>query len=223
MKTSLDPSSKINDPSRAESRRPPSTVEAAALNAKSPPRMSLPLLRRSRSAAFQSLCGPLFRSRTPIIRRGVCAARSAISDEVGASLKEAMLAKDAGRLRALRGIRAAFLTAMKEDGADTLEDAKAIAALRRLAKMRRESITMFRQGGRTDLADAEEEELKVIEHWLPVLADEEQTRAWAQEAIDATGAKSRKEFGKVMGYVMKDHRADVDGDLLKHVVGELLP
>lgn len=114
------------------------------------------------------------------------------------------------------------MVAMKEDGADELKDEQAIAQLRRLAKMRHESIEMFEKGGRQDLALAEREELLVIEAYLPALADEAQTLAWAEEAKAATGAQSKKEFGKVMGAVMKSHRQEVDGALLKKVVTQIL-
>lgn len=111
-----------------------------------------------------------------------------------------MKSKDKDALRALRGIRAAFLTASKEAGAgDKLSDDVAMKQLRKLAKMRCESIAMFREGGRDDLADAEQKELEVIEHWLPSLASEEQTTAWAQEAIEKTGASKKGDMGKVMG------------------------
>lgn len=148
--------------------------------------------------------------------------RAGIASSVSDSLKDAMRAKDGNRVRALREIRAAFIVAMKEDGADDLEDSKAIAQLRRLAKMRHESIEMFAKGGRDDLVKAEQDELAVIETYLPALADEAQTRQWAEEAKAATGAQSKKDFGKVMGAVMKMHREQVDGALLKKVVTEML-
>lgn len=128
------------------------------------------------------------------------AVKASIEQEVSQKLKEAMKSKDAARLKALRGIRAAFLTASKEAGAgDSLSDEVAIAQLRKLAKMRKESITMFKEGGRDEMADAEEQELAVIEQWLPSLADAEQTTIWAKEAIEKTGASKKGDMGKVMG------------------------
>lgn len=126
--------------------------------------------------------------------------RASIENEVSQKMKEAMKAKDKDSLKALRGIRASFLTALKEPGAgDTLPDDVAMAQLRKLAKMRKESIVMFRQGGRDDMADAEQKELDMIEQWLPSLADAEQMTVWAQEAIEKTGASSKGDMGKVMG------------------------
>ncbi|CDF40773.1 unnamed protein product [Chondrus crispus] len=126
-------------------------------------------------------------SRTP---------RASIETEVGQKMKDAMKSKDKDALRALRGIRAAFLNALKETGSgDTLPDDVAMTQLRKLAKMRTESIAMFRDGGRDDLAEAEQKELEIIEQWLPSLVGEEQTTAWAKEAIEKTGASKKGDMG----------------------------
>jgi hypothetical protein len=139
-----------------------------------------------------------------------------------AQMKAAMKAKDAPRLGALRNIRAAFLTEMKKDGAETLDDAVAVAVLRRLAKQRQESIDAFTQAQRPERVAEERAELAVIEEFLPKLADEATTRAWVEEAIRSSGASSPKELGKVMGALMKAHKGDVDGDLARRLASELL-
>lgn len=90
-----------------------------------------------------------------------------------------------------------------------------------MAKMRRESIDMFASGGADDRADAERAELAVIERWLPTLADEARTRAWVREAIAAVGGGASN-MGKVMGMIMKEHRAELDGKLTQRVVKEEL-
>jgi hypothetical protein len=139
-----------------------------------------------------------------------------------AQMKDAMKAKDAARLAALRNIRAAFLTEMKKDGSETLDDAVAIAVLRKLAKQRQESIDAFAQAGRPERVAEERAELAVIEEFLPRLADEATTRRWVEEAIAASGAASPKELGKVMGALMKAHKGDVDGDLARRIASERL-
>jgi uncharacterized protein YqeY len=143
-------------------------------------------------------------------------------ETVTAQLKDAMKAKDAARLGALRNIRAAFLVEMKKDGSETLDDATSIAVLRRLAKQRQESIEAFTQANRPERVAEEQAELRVIEEFLPRLADEATTRAWVREAIAASGAGSAKELGKVMGVLMKAHKGDVDGDLARKLAAELL-
>ena len=146
----------------------------------------------------------------------------AIVDEVAAQLKEAMLARDKDRTNALRNIKAALLLVAKEAAGSTVSDEQAMTALRALAKQRLESIEGFVAGGRADAAAAERFELAVIEGFLPKLADEAMTRAWAQEAIALTGATSAADIGKVMGKLMAGHKAELDGKLANKVVRELL-
>ena len=83
-------------------------------------------------------------------------------ETVTAQLKDAMKAKDAPRLAALRNIRAAFLVEMKKDGSETLDDATSIAVLRRLAKQRQESIEAFTQAGRPERVAEEQKRLQRI-------------------------------------------------------------
>lgn len=145
-----------------------------------------------------------------------------ILEAVSEALKSSMKARDAARTSALRNIRAAFIAAMKEDGSQTLSDERCQAALRTLAKQRKESLEVYGKAGRADLADAEAAELAVIEEYLPKVADEATTRAWVADAIAATGASGRGDVGKVMGVLMRDHKAELDGKLAKQLVAEAL-
>jgi uncharacterized protein YqeY len=146
----------------------------------------------------------------------------ALVETVTAQMKDAMKAKDAARLGALRNIRAAFLVEMKKDGSETLDDAVAVGVLRKLAKQRQESIDAFTQAQRPERAAEERAEQAVIEEFLPRLADEATTRRWVDEAIAASGATGAKELGKVMGALMKAHKGDVDGDLARRLAAEKL-
>ena len=146
----------------------------------------------------------------------------AIFDEVNRQMKEAMRAKDARRLVALRSIRAAFVHETKRDGSETLEDDVCTALLRRLEKQRKESIEAFEQGGREEQAAAERAELAVIQTFLPSLADEESTRAWVREAIASTGATGKGDIGRVMGALMQAHKGEIDGGLAKRIASGLL-
>jgi uncharacterized protein YqeY len=143
-------------------------------------------------------------------------------ETVTLQMKDAMKAKQAPRLAALRNIRAAFLVEMKKDGSETLEDPVAVGVLRKLAKQRQESIDAFTQAQRPERVAEERAELGVIEEFLPRLADEATTRRWVDEAIAASGAQSAKELGKVMGALMKAHKGDVDGDLARRLAAEKL-
>ncbi len=141
---------------------------------------------------------------------------------VQSDLKQAMKDRDEDRVRALRMIRAALIEASKEGSGEVSED-RAMDTLRRIRKQRVESAEQYRAGGRPELAEAEEAEMRVIDAYLPKLADAEQTRAWVTEAIAAVGATSKKEVGKVTGAVMKAHKGDVDAGLAKSIAESILP
>lgn len=134
-------------------------------------------------------------------------------------MKVAMKAKDKPKLAAVRMIKSALEASMKEQGLDELADAEAVAVLRKLAKMRQESVDMYTTAGETERAASEQAELDVISIWLPQLAGEEQTRAWIAEAIAEAGGDNK---GKVMGALMKAHKDDIDGKLANKLVAEML-
>jgi uncharacterized protein YqeY len=119
-------------------------------------------------------------------------------------------------------MRTAFLNEMKKDGSDSVSDGVCETLLRKLEKQRKESIEAFTKGGREEMAETERAELAVIQEFLPQLADEAQTRAWVEAAITETGATGAKEVGRVMGALMKAHKADLDGNLARGIVQELL-
>jgi uncharacterized protein YqeY len=129
-----------------------------------------------------------------------------------------MRAKDTVRLNTIRLIRAAFGNAAIEAKTEKLADEQAVTVLRKMAKMRQDSIVMFTDGGAIDRADMEKAELAILESWLPQQADEETTRKWVQEAIEAAG--DAKNIGKIMGALMKAHKAEIDGTLAQKVVKE---
>jgi len=145
-----------------------------------------------------------------------------IADDVTSQMKAAMKAKEALRLSTLRSMRTAFLNEMKKDGSDSVSDEVCQTLLRKLEKQRKESIEAFTKGDRPEMAENERAELAVIQEFLPQLADEAQTRAWVEAAIAQTGAAGAKEMGKVMGALMKAHKAEIDGTLARGIVQELL-
>ncbi len=145
-----------------------------------------------------------------------------IADDVTRQIKDAMKAKDATRLTTLRSMRAVFLNEMKKDGSDSLDDAVCETLLRKLEKQHKESIEAFTNAGRDELATNERAELVILQEFLPRLADEAQTRNWVTAAIAESGATDPKDIGKVMGVLMKAHKADLDGNLTRKIVQELL-
>ena len=145
-----------------------------------------------------------------------------IFDDVSAQMKDALRAREAARLAALRGIRAAFLVELKKDGSERLADDACIPILRRLEKQRRESIEAFEQAGRPDRVAAERAELEVVQSFAPSLADEATTRGWVEAAVAETGACAPNEMGRVMGALMKAHKGEVDGTLARKLAQALL-
>ena len=144
----------------------------------------------------------------------------AIVDEVNDQMKAAMKAKETTKLGTIRLIRAAFANAQIDAKTDALSDDQAMDVLRKMAKMRKESIDMYTKGGAIDRADAEQAELDVLNQWLPQLADEDQTREWVQTAIAEASNNGDVNIGKVMGALMKAHKGEVDGGLAQKVVKE---
>src|SRR5471032_668060 len=124
-----------------------------------------------------------------------------LRDQVNADMTSAMKAKDAGRLSALRMLKAAIMNKGVEKGRD-LDDPEVLQVVASLVKQRRDSIEQFSKFGRTDLVDKETAEVGVLEHYLPPAASAEEIDAAVAAAIAETGANSPKDMGKVMKAVM---------------------
>jgi uncharacterized protein YqeY len=103
-----------------------------------------------------------------------------------------------------------------------LTEAEEIAWLRTSAKQRRESIDMFRQGGREELAKREESQLEVLESYLPQQMTDDELTAFVQSGIRETGATSPKDMGKVMGLLNPRSEGRVDGRRLSAAVKDAL-
>jgi len=120
-----------------------------------------------------------------------------IVETIEKDLVAALRAQETLKLSVLRMVKAALMNKKVEHG-KPVDDPEALAVLRTLAKQRRESVEAFRKGGRTDLADKEEAEIKIVEAYLPVGASEEDIDAAVAAAIAETGASTAKDFGKAM-------------------------
>jgi uncharacterized protein len=124
----------------------------------------------------------------------------ALKDRVTEDMKTAMRAGDKERLAAVR----LLLAAIKQREVDeriTLDDGQVLAVIEKMIKQRRESITQFESGGRSDLAAKESAEIGVLQGYLPAQLTPSEVDALIAEAIAATGAASVKDMGKVMGFV----------------------
>ncbi|GGD66552.1 GatB/YqeY domain-containing protein [Croceicoccus mobilis] len=136
-----------------------------------------------------------------------------LRDDLKAAQIQAMKDKDKERLNAVRLILAKVKDRdieLRTSEATGDDDALVIDVLQKMAKQRRESIAMYNDGGRAELAEAEEKELVVIEEFLPAQMSEEDTKA-AIEAIKAeTGASGMKDMGKVMAELKARHGTELD-------------
>jgi uncharacterized protein YqeY len=127
----------------------------------------------------------------------------ALVEEINRAITDAMKAKDAQRLVALRMLKAAFMNREVERGRP-LDENEARQVVSALVKQRRDSIEQFTKGGRTDLADKETAEIAVLESYLPPALDPAELEQIVDKAIASTGAASAKDMGKVMKAVMAD-------------------
>lgn len=138
-----------------------------------------------------------------------------------AALKAAMISKNNLQRDVIRGL----LSAVKQveiDSQKTLVGDDVIAIVQKEAKKRRESIDEAIKVGRSEIADAEKQELAIIEGFLPAQLSREQLVTIVQETIAQTGTTSAKEIGKLMGALMPKVKGLADGKLVNEVVRELL-
>lgn len=145
--------------------------------------------------------------------------KSTIESEV----KQAMLNKDKDRLRALRAIKSQILLAETEKGGGgELSEEVEIKLLTKAAKQRRDSIRIFEEQGRNDLAATEKSELEVIESFLPKQLSEEEVEAEVKKVIAEVGASGHQDMGKVMGIATKKLAGKADGKIISILAKKLL-
>ena len=142
-------------------------------------------------------------------------------DKIQKDMYKAMKEKEKERINALRNIIGKLKYRYIDKG-DKLTEQEEIKVIQSLAKQRRESIEMYKQGGRNDLVKTETKELSIIEEYLPQAMSEEEVRRLVRETVKETGAESMSDLGKVMPLVMKKGAGKVDGKLAQEVLIELL-
>jgi len=146
-----------------------------------------------------------------------------LEQKIMADLKTAMLAKDEKGLRSLRAIKAAILLAKtSEGGSGELKEDDEIKLLQKLVKQRKDSLEIYQQQNRTDLAQKEQEEIEVIEKFLPKQLSPEELKAAISKIMTEVGASSPADMGKVMGAATKQLAGKADGKTISALVKELL-
>lgn len=148
-----------------------------------------------------------------------------LAQQIKADMIAAMKAKDDLRVQTLRGAMAAFtneLVARAKKPTDEVDDAMALAVLKRLAKQRKDSAEQFEKGGRAELAQKELAELKIIEAYLPQTASRADIEKVARAKKEELGITDATGMGKLMGAVIKEFAGTADGGDVKEVVSALL-
>ena len=146
-------------------------------------------------------------------------------DAIKAATITAMKAKEKERTATLRQISAKIKDKdieLRTSDKETPDDELVTSVLQKMAKQRRESITMYDDGGREELANAERAELAIIEEFLPQMMSEDETKAAIAEIKAATGAEGMKDMGKVMGQLKGKYGAVLDMGLASGLVKDAL-
>jgi uncharacterized protein YqeY len=134
-------------------------------------------------------------------------------EKINADLKDAMKSGDKDRVGTLRLVNAAIKSAdidARPSGKDKITDADILSVLAKMVKQRRDSIEQYTAGGRKDLADKEEAEIRIIEGYLPKQMSEAEAKAAIAAAIKETGAAGPKDMGKVMGALKAKYAGQMD-------------
>ncbi|NIM33961.1 MAG: GatB/YqeY domain-containing protein [Hydrotalea flava] len=146
-----------------------------------------------------------------------------LEEKIMAEMKEAMKAKNEALLRGLSGIKAEIIKAKTEPGANGQISGEAeLKLLQKLVKQRKDSLEIYQKQNRPDLAIKEEEEIAVIEKFLPQQLSPEALKEAVQKIIADTGATTAADLGKVMGVASKQLSGQADGKSIAACVKELL-
>jgi uncharacterized protein len=146
-----------------------------------------------------------------------------LEQQIMAEMKEAMKAKDEAALRSLRAVKAEIIKLKTEPGANgEISQDGELKLLQKLVKQRKDSLDIFQKQNRADLAKKEEEEIAVIEKFLPKQLSETELKEELKKIIAATGASSAADMGKVMGAATKQLAGKADGKTISAAVKELL-
>lgn len=146
----------------------------------------------------------------------------ALIETINKEIKQAMLAKEAGKLKALRAIKAALLLEQTKGGSEGISEADEIKMLQKLVKQRKDSAVIYQQNGRDEAATEELEEASFIEVFLPKQLSVEELEKEIKELIAKVGATSMADMGKVMGMASKALAGKAEGRAIADTVKKLL-
>ncbi|AMA72355.1 MULTISPECIES: GatB/YqeY domain-containing protein [Aneurinibacillus] len=142
-------------------------------------------------------------------------------DRLTNDMKQAMKDKDKLKLSVIRLVKSAIKNEEINQGKE-LSDDEVLTVLTRELKQRRDSLQEFEKAGRDDLATSARDEIKILMEYMPEQLSEDEIRTLVKEAIEQTGASSKKDMGKVMGALMPKVKGRADGSLVNKIVQESL-
>ena len=145
-----------------------------------------------------------------------------LMEKINEDLKAAMKSGDKIRLNTVRSIRAALLELEKSGKNKEITEEDEIKILTSAVKKRKEAIEQYRKGGREDLAEREDAELKIIEEYLPAQLSPEELEKEIRILAEEIGASSKADFAKLMPAAIKKFKGQADGKTIKETVEKIL-
>jgi len=147
-----------------------------------------------------------------------------LHEQIKSEIKTAMMARDTVRLNVIRGLVTAFMNEAVATGRtpqDMLTDDEVLVVITRTAKQRRDAIEQFTKGNRSDLADEDCAQLKILEEFLPAMMGEDEVRKILEDKKQELGITDPTKKGMLIAEAMKILKGKADGDLVKKVVDSL--
>ena len=145
-----------------------------------------------------------------------------LKEKINSDIKSAMREKNQGALRALRSVKSAILIAETDGSGRDVDDTAVIKIIQKLTKQRKDSLSLYEEQNRPDLALKEEEELAVLEQFLPKEMGEDELRIFLKNLVADLNATGMQDMGRVMGEAQKRLAGRADGKAISAVVRDLL-
>jgi uncharacterized protein len=142
--------------------------------------------------------------------------------QIDQALKQAMIEKDEVKKSTLRAIKTKIMQLETAKNAKELDDSGVLSAIASMVKQREESVAMFTQGNRPELAAQEEAEITVLQDFLPKQMSRDEIKSAVESLVSELGATSMKDMGKVVNGFKAQHPNKADGKVLAEVVKETL-
>ena len=148
--------------------------------------------------------------------------REKISEQLNAALKSKNKTLVTTLRLVLAAIRERDIANRTRKKKDVVNDVEIIKVLRKMTKQRQDSVALYKKGGRQELSEAEEAEIKIIDSFLPKQFDEDETKKICKEIIESLGASSIKDMGKIMGSLKQKYSDSIDFSKANTIIKGLL-